>query len=305
MPQRDGEVSWRRSSNGPVPSQRMRGSRPRPVTFRHRRPRAWSTGSDDMTGPGSPHQPRSWLEVAARALEVGDWWHVDHSRPSVALPEGSASLVALQRVVASSMAAQARGHVEVAWQQLGNAARLLPRGLSRPPTHGDTRLVVLMPPPTDEPDVARWIWQTARVIWREQHELEDLRARLSSEDSPRFDLTCAGIEHLRWGEFDPFVWCRPAVSGDRAGVHRSRSNLCARANRLRKFAEPTAKDLSASVWRHLDGYHGLRAEALTWLAHHDLVPWTSGNALADAVPVRLGRLRAWDYAKLWHADLHY
>jgi hypothetical protein len=243
--------------------------------------------------------------VVTRALEVGDWRHVGHCRSPVALPEGSASLVALQRVVASSMAAQARGDVEAAWQQLGDAARLLPRAFTRPLTHGDTRLVVLMPPPTAEPGVAWWIWQMARVIWREQRELEDLRARLRSEDSPRFDLTCAGIEYLRWVEFDPFVWCRPAVDGDRAGVDRRRSDLCARANRLRKFAEPTATDLSASVWRHLDGYRGLRGEALTWLAHHDLVPWASGNALADAVPVRLGRLRAWDYARLWHADLHY
>ena len=258
-----------------------------------------------MTGSGSPHQPRSWLEVVTRALEVGDWRHVGHCRPPVALPEGSASLVVLQRVVASSMAAQARGDLEATWQQLANAARLLPRVLTRPPTHGDTRLAVLMPPPTAEPGVAWWTWRTARVIWREQHELEDLRARVGSEDSPRFDLTCAGIEHLRWGEFDPFMWRRPAVDGDRTGVHRSHADLCARANRLRKFAEPTAKDLSASVWRHLDGYRGLRGEALTWLAHHDLVPWASGNALADAVPVRLGRLRAWDHAKLWHADLHY
>ena len=68
-----------------------------------------------------------------RALEVGDWRHVGHCRPPVALPEGSASLVVLQRVVASSMAAQARGDLEATWQQLANAARLLPRVLTRPP----------------------------------------------------------------------------------------------------------------------------------------------------------------------------
>jgi hypothetical protein len=81
--------------------------------------------------------------------------------------------------------------------------------------------------------------------------------------------------------------------------------MCARANNLRKFAEPRAGDISYSVWRTIGGYRGLRAKAMRRLAESELVPWSSAGELAEDIPVRRGRERALRAAQDWITDLEY
>jgi hypothetical protein len=142
-----------------------------------------------------------------------------------------------------------------------------------------------------------------RVIWREQAELAALRTSLVREHTEARDvLIDAMIEWMRWVEFDPWT-CALHALDDLTGIGPARAEFCVRATHLRRFADPTAGDLSTTVWTKLGGYLGLRDAALRRLAASDLVPWASTNPLIQDIPVRLGRRRALEYATQWLEDL--
>src|SRR5207342_1030281 len=100
----------------------------------------------------------------------------------------------------------------------------------------------------------------------------------------------ACIEHLLWVDLDPFAPAHLPLPD------RSRTSLCRRGSRLRQFADPTACDISQSVWRDVGAFPGLCAEALDRLADRRApAPWCDAEGVDD-LPVRRGRRRAWEYA---------
>jgi hypothetical protein len=115
----------------------------------------------------------------------------------------------------------------------------------------------------------------------------------------------AGVEHLTWVEFDP--WTMQVHEDDRTlvGINddpgervlvANRRDMCARATRLRQFARARNGSVSEKAWQRMGGYPAVRQEALRVLAGE---PVSRGRR---DVPVRLGRLRAWEYACQWVLD---
>ena len=258
-------------------------------------------------------EPRRALHAMTDALELGHWRAVldpgaECSPRRVAGPKVLVLWAVVLRIVARSMQLQAQGHVQEAWDQLAEAAALLPVARRQPtPPGGVARAALRLPrrgAPADE-ELARRI---ARLVWREQVELSDLRARFAPRRSrARGELVEACIEHLCWIEFDPFVFTRsppgtPAWD-DGVTLERERSALCLRGSRLRQFGDPTnGTRISKSVWADVGEYRGLCAEALGRLANRPApAPWC-GTADATGLKVRLGRLRAWEHARRWRSD---
>jgi hypothetical protein len=245
------------------------------------------------------------------ALEVGHWRLILRPRPPragrrVAGPVHLVRWGVVLRLVAVSMQLQARGRVQEAWERLGEAAVHLPVALRRLPPAGDVAVATLVPaPPSASPDeeLARRI---ARLVWREQYELLHLRNRFAPGlMRPRDQLVDACIEHMCWGEFDPFASDVPRAStwDDGVTLANERSVLCRRGSRLRQFADPTKGDISKSVWIDVGEYRGLRARALERLADRPApAPWWEAPGTAD-LRVRLGQLRAWQHARTWRDDL--
>lgn len=261
-----------------------------------------------MTAPGPPpDQPPEWLVSAVCAIERGNWRYILYAMEALdAYGEVTAFYILLQ-AVAMSMRLQALGHVTEAWQQLGIAARLLPRAMCRLSSDGATHKAVLRNKPTAGPGIWVLTWRVTLVIWREQAELDALRMLLVKHhddlrEEPRNVLIDAMIEWMRWVEFDPWTSALHRLD-NLTSIGSSRAEFCARATHLRQFADPTEGDLSTTVWVNLGGYRGLRDAALRRLAASDLVPWASANPLIQDIPVRLGRRRAWEHAIEWLGDL--
>jgi hypothetical protein len=253
------------------------------------------------------------LEAMLAALEAGDWRAAlsdpDPGRPQVHAVGGPAPLVTLAvliRIVVRSMELQALGEVGAAWERLGEAASRLPLRHRRVSRSGTVVRAVLAAKPQDAPIEVDLAWRVARVIWREQYELAELRREVALATTARDELILACVEHLCWIEFDPFTWHRSRrCGGDRTSVDRSRSVLCARGTRLRQFANPRTGAISQSVWRDIGAYRGLCAEALDRLAEQErAAPWC-GNAATGDLRVRCGRLRAWEFARKRRDDLDY
>jgi hypothetical protein len=200
------------------------------------------------------------------------------------------------------MQLQAQGRLLGAWEALDAAAALLPTWLFRRGGSTGTALAVLAPePPAAVPVDGLLAWRLARLVWREQFELDDLRRSVAARRcTPRDELIEAGIQHLFWVEFDHCAFYRPAPGApsrdDGTTVDRLRSVLCLRGSRLRQFADPTAGNLSQAVWQDIGGYRGLCAAAFDRLADRPApVPW-GGLPAAAGLVVRRGRLRAWQHA---------
>jgi hypothetical protein len=260
-----------------------------------------------MPTDGRGDEPRQTLQAVLDALDVGDWaavLHPDPARPSGRPIAGSRKLIrlaVLPRITARSMQLQSQGDVFGAWERLAEAARRLPTWYS---SAADRARAALRLPPRG-PDVeAEVAWRVARVIWREQYELDDLRRRFARGlMTPREQLVQACIEHLVWVDFDPYCRCG-AQDGD-LPPDRSRASLCLRGSRLRQFADPHACDISQSVWRDIGAFPGLCAEALDRLADRPApAPWHGVAGAAD-LHARRGRLRAWNHALTRRDDLNY
>jgi hypothetical protein len=262
--------------------------------------------TEGVRGSGA-HQQHGWLEEAIRALEVGDWRGVQYKPHDVGAEHAAtAALCVIVRTVASSMRAQALGNVSAAEQHLKVAARLLPPALCSPrPSSGCLPSRLQVPPPRNPTGLHLLTWRTARLVWREQQELIDLRKRVrAARSEARSVLIETYVEYRRWVDDDPFTW-RPATEDrDESVIGSTRAELCARATHIRRFATPTAADISTRTWRDIGGYQGLQVEALKTLAETPLEPWQSNEAMTTTdLPVRRGRLRAWERAKEWREDV--
>ena len=207
------------------------------------------------------------------------------------------------------MQLQAQGRVHDAWDRLGEAAGLLPPQLRRRTASADTVQAVLRPlPQRGEPADVGLVLRIARLIWREQFELRDLRERFAAgKIEPRDELVEAYIHYLSWVDFDPSTfYCSPAGESmwdDGTPLDRSRAVMCL-FPAIRWFADPMQKiRLSQAPWQDINGLRGLAAEALDRLADRTVpAPWWGGNGTSGLV-VRLGRLRAWEHARQRRVDL--
>jgi hypothetical protein len=256
---------------------------------------------------------RQALQTMTDALEVGHWRAILHPQAACAVGQvaGPEQLVlwgVVLRMIARSMQLQAQGHVQEAWDQLGKAAHLLPRGMRSPTPPGGVARAVRRPRRRDASVDEELAWRITRLVWREQFELSDLRDRFYCDlPSARAELVEACIEYLCWVEFDPFVFSRPGPGAstwdDGVSVDRERSRLCLRGTRLRQFASPRKRALSKSVWIDIGAYRGLCAEALGRLADRpEPAPWCGTTDTSD-LKVRLGLRRAWEHARQWREDV--
>lgn len=153
------------------------------------------------------------------------------------------------------------------------------------------------------------LWATTRLVLRETEDLATLRDVVAKLQRGRRELIVAYVEFLTWVEFDP--WTRrvhpeersllvPEEYLDDQAYERfptpNRLDICDRATRLRQFADHRRGPVSVKVWRGMGGCRPLCEAALRTLADEEVT-----RGLADA-PVRLGRQRAWEYARTLVAD---
>lgn len=260
-------------------------------------------------------QLRPLLLAAVKAAEIGHWrWILRppefQGRP-IAGPKALVERAVALRLVARSQQLQAQGRLLDAWDRLGEAAALLsPQLVQRDPLTG-VALALLRPEPLDDmPLDMKLLIRLARVIWRDQIELQHLRRRFApeKETKARDQLIEAFILHLMWVEHDPATYDRPEPGqtpwDDGVSVDRSRTTLCRRATEIRWFADPAATvEVSQAPWQDGGAFRGLHADALDLLATHAApAPWCGGHGTSGLV-VRRARLRAWRYARQRKEDL--
>jgi hypothetical protein len=263
-----------------------------------------------MVARGSSGAKQHWLPHSMSALEVGDWrtalrlggWaFVNGEGPEIPM------LAVTLRTTAAAMRDQAAGDLAATTRQLSDAAGMLPPRLRR--LSPDAQLLAsLTPEPlgTSPTGPAFWAWRVARVIWREQWLIADLRDELVRFPSPRDHLIEAYIQFMFEVEFSPYSWYRPPQkTWPYPAVTPARDDLCRRASNLRKLVEPTHGDVSQSVWQDIGRHCGLRAAAQERLAERPLLPEMDRIAAWSDLPVRRGRQRAWEHARQWVSDLDY
>ncbi|MCD5351815.1 hypothetical protein [Kineosporia mesophila] len=268
----------------------------------------------EITSPYGPDGPFRNLHRCAQRLESGDWREVLVLLAS----DGSSKhrLAAVARLIALSMLQQTVGDVERAWTILIEASSILPPAVtSRDPDTGQVTALVV---PLQERIAAREQGENgherrltcalADITWREQTELGQLQNRSHLYPSARDALIRACEEHLTWIEFAPETWRRQippsqlqsiGISLPRKYHEPSRKNLCERASRLRRFADPQQGDVSDSVWADIGGYAGLKAAALEVLGSRHSDSWRLGPRYASLqhFPVRSGCTSAWRFAQ--------
>lgn len=255
---------------------------------------------------------RKLLKSVLHGLEVGDWRRarrllVDAQVSEVGLEPLVRGVVALKHA-ARAMRLHGQGFVFEAFDEFGIAATQLPQLCKGATATPQRAIALLMPEPEDSRSDEHLTWRIARVVWRGQFELGDLRRRFApGRMRARDELIEACVEHLCCVEFDPFAWPesgRPAPD-DEITIDPTRQMLCRRATRLRQFAEPMRGEVTQSVWRDIGAYRGLRGAALTQLATRTApAPWC-GVRGTSGLKICRGRLRAWQYAHIWRDDLKY
>lgn len=243
-----------------------------------------------MTSYDDLHLDRLARVVAT--MERGDW------RAALALllrrggPGDLGELVDLEialRCVARSMSFQCvLGDVRAARHQLDTAwASLHTSGAGRARNRG----------------IAQLLRSTTRLVRREESDLDAVRAVFGEIPRGRPELVYACIEHLTWVEFDP--WTMQVHEDDRTLVRidddehvlvGNRRDICARATRLRQFANARNGSVNEKTWQRMGGYPGVRQEALHKLAEEPV------SRRSHVAPVRFGRLRAWEFARQWVLD---
>lgn len=236
------------------------------------------------------------LAVVVLALERGDWraaWPALFDGAPVGA-EREIDLIVALRCVARSMRHQcASGDVQAAEDQLDTAVRMLRQAATRRsggPVRRIERLTVAV----------------TRLVQRESADLLALQRAFVDLSRGRAELAHAAVEWLTWVEFDPWTVRRHPRERDLlrlddaayARFHTAnRRDLCDRSTRLRQFADPFRGSVTEKVWQRMGGYPAVREAALQLLAAQDL---TRGRA---DLPVRLGRRRAWEYARCWSGDI--
>lgn len=185
--------------------------------------------------------------------------------------------------------------VEAAWYQLDAAAVRLGEG-DRP---------VFGAEPVRRHGVLHLRWVTTRLVLREQADLEALRQIVERLPRGRTEVVYACVEHLTHIEHDPFTVRvhprdRELTGLDDVAYARwrtgNRKDMCLRATRLRQFADVRGGTVNERTWQRMGGYPCVREHALRVLARE---PVTRGRR---DFPVRLGRRRAWAYARQWVED---
>ncbi|GLY19267.1 hypothetical protein LWF15_04720 [Kineosporia rhizophila] len=264
---------------------------------------------EEIPSPYGPDGPFKNLHRCAQRLECGDW------REVLVLLGGDGTsthrLAAVTHQLALSMFQQTVGDVEQAWTALTDAAKGLPPALTKvDPDTGHvaavlhTATMILGP---DQGPERHLTLALARITWREQTELGQLR-NPHLYAGARDALIRACQEFLAWVEFAPETWRRQIPPGQLQGfgltVPRSlhqptRKNLCDRASKLRKFADPAQGDVSDSVWADIGGYPGLKALALEGLSTQHIVSWRLGprSHSSQQIPLRTGCVTAWRFAR--------
>jgi hypothetical protein len=262
--------------------------------------------------PGAREELRRLIRTALDALESGDWRSVlDPPGLATRNVAGPAELVRAglgSEMAARAMQLMAQGFVSEGLVQVRKAATQLPRHLRRTTGMPGQAVAELAREPRDRASDEHLVWRMALLLWREHYELVDLQRRLDhGRLTPREELVEAYIEFLCRVEFDPRAWYRRRRGAvrwnDGTTVECTRTVMLARATELRRFVDPRAGDLSQSVWRDVGSLRGLRAEALGVLAQRaTAAPWWGIEGTAG-LEVSRGRLRAWEYARQWYADL--
>jgi hypothetical protein len=245
-------------------------------------------------------------------LDGGNWRAVVHNSGFIgragAGPGHLVRWASALGLVALSMQAQAEGRVHDAWDRLSEAAALLPPQLVRRDRSTAAVLAVLRPMPADTaPLEERLVVGIARLVWREQQELADLRRRFAhGRMKARDELIEGCIQFLIWVIFDPtsFYRVKPGEAWDGTTVEPSRAVLCLYGTEIRCFANPTADTgISQAPWQDIGGYRGLAANAFDRLADRSApAPWCGAKGTSGLV-VRRGRLRAWQHACRRREDL--
>lgn len=243
---------------------------------------------------GAAVEPRRKVEAVLRASERGDW------RPALRLdlllpPSGGRWLgwAGILVLVGRAMCARANGRPAEAWAHLDEAARHLPIAMREYRPDGVVLARLVPADGTDDPLVRR----VSALVWREQQELSAFRGRLGTCARVRDQVAEAIIEYLCLVEHNRFTWHCRRPHPDEPAVDRTRKPVLDRATRSRQFADPTAGDVSQSVWQDNRGYVGLCARALDRLAEWPGPnPWCAEPGAAD-VPVHLGCRTAWEFAR--------
>jgi hypothetical protein len=252
------------------------------------------------TGPAHDERSSQELRWALTKHEDGDYRQVGSSRFAAAAREPAfARVTSLFVAIARIHRLLAVGDLYLAEEGIGSAVTRLPDTLRCP----STRTRVLLPPDLGSGGIEIEVpFRAARVLWREQSELDDLRAR-AAEMSAGDALLEAFIEQLTWTFCDPhhvaaLVAGRGRGGSNGAQIERTREAICLRATHLRQFGRPDARSIGPSTWQALDGYEGLLAAALDRFgARTSSVPWWD-PAREDTLPwVRPGRRLAWNLAK--------
>jgi hypothetical protein len=268
-----------------------------------------------MSAAEPADQLRPLLRAAVKALEIGHWrWILrppEFQGHHVAGSKESVDRAIAHRLVARSQQLQAQGRMLDAWARLGEAAALLPPQLVRRDPLTGVALALLRPEPSDDmPLDMKLLIRLARVIWRDQFELQYLRRTFAPEKEmkARDQLIAAFIHHLMWVEGDPATYERPESGrtpwDDGVNVDRTRTALCRRATEIRWFADQAATvEVSQAPWQDGGAFRGLHADALDLLATQTRpAPWCGSHGTSGLV-VRRGRLRAWQYARQRKEDL--
>jgi hypothetical protein len=208
------------------------------------------------------------------------------------------------------MQRQAQGHVQGAWELLGDAAALLPPQLVRHDRLTGIALAVLRPSPADDDPVeVRLAVDIARLIWRGQFELAELRDRFAPGRTKARDQLIEGcIRYLCWVQFDPSTFYRTSSRerawDDGTAVEPSRGVICRFGTAVRRFGDPTADtDLSQAPWQDLGGYRGLGTAAFDRLAGRPAPAAWCGLPGTSGLVVQRGALRAWQHARQRREDL--
>ena len=241
------------------------------------------------------------LERVVDLLARGDWRSAKEDLRRGGDAGGQRAVVdvmaCLRRVANCQWLQCSSGDVEAALRELERAVPVLLRLGAR--RAGAGRLVVPAEPAHDR-DLPHLVWSTTRLVAREHADLEDLRLVFGDISRGARELVYAAAEHLTWVEFDPWTvrvheHDQELLGLDDEAYARFRTlnprDISARATNLRHLAAVRKGTVASRTWHRMGGYGAVREAALLVLV---------GDKRArdrTELPVRLGRLRAVEYAK--------
>jgi hypothetical protein len=246
------------------------------------------------------------LEHVVEVLNRGDWRSAKEAllrgvdagqRESVVGVQ-----VCLRRVCRCMWLQCALGDVESAHRELERARTVLVQLGVRTAADGG---LLLPARPARKQRVQYLVWSATRLVARETADLAAVRAIFGDIGRGRPELVHACVEHLTWIEFDPWtvrmhVRDQELLDIDDDAYARFRTvnpmDISARATNLRHFAAVRTGSVSRRTWNRLGGHAAVREAALLVLAGE---PVTRGRT---DCPLRLGRLRAWEYARRLRDD---